>query len=165
MVKGEGVDGMNFLYVFAALMIGAYLFQALFGLKQIKHFNQTYQLLRKKGKVAIGRRSGKINAGTLVMFAIDSEGRVLAAKKMQGVTVFAKFHDLAHYVNQDIHYLDRYHPLVRKENKLIQEAIENAREIYLRVEIGNYHEEKPISPLMGASIQIQLWKNKILKSN
>ena len=59
---------------------------------------------------------------------MDSQGKILAARKMQGVTVLAKFHPLPQYVNEDIHYMDHYHPLVQKENKLTQQAMENARE-------------------------------------
>lgn len=152
---------MNFIYVFGFFALAAYLFQAILGLQQIKHFNQTYQELRKKGKVAIGRRAGKFKAGTIVFFAVTNEGRILAAKKMQGVTVLAKFHSIPQFVGEDIHYLDTYHPLVRKENKLLQQAMENAREIFLRVEVGNYHEEKPLSPIGGTINQLQLWKNQI----
>ena len=31
------------------------------------------------------------------------------------------------YVGEDIHYFDKYNPLMRKENKLMQSAIEDAR--------------------------------------
>ncbi len=41
--------------------------------------------------------------------------------------------------------MDHYHPLVQKENKLTQQAMENAREIYLRVELGNYQENTTIN--------------------
>lgn len=152
---------MNFIYVFGFFALAAYLLQALLGLQQIKHFNQTYQEMRKKGKVAIGRRTGKLKAGTIVFFAVTNEGKILAAKKMQGVTVLAKFRSLSQFVGEDIHYLDTYHPLVRKENKLLQKAMENAREVFLRVEVGNYQEEKPLTPLGGAINQLQLWKNQI----
>ena len=121
------------------------------GMKQIKHFNQNYQELRQL-KVAIGRR-GKLKAGTIILFAVDSQGKILAARKMQGVTVLAKFHPLPQYVNEDIHYMDHYHPLVQKENKLTQQAMENAREIYLRVELGNYQETQPLTPLQWRKIK------------
>lgn len=152
---------MNFIYVFAAFAIGAYVLQAIFGMKQIKHFNTVYQRLRRQGKVAIGRRSGRFKAGTIVMFAVDETGQILDARKMQGVSVLAKFHTLEKYIGEDIHYLDKYHPQVRKENKLMRLAMENAREIYLRVEVGNYKEEQAVSPLMGATVQLQLWKNQL----
>ncbi|KAF1305741.1 transcriptional regulator GutM [Candidatus Enterococcus willemsii] len=152
---------MSFIYIFGAFVVGAYILQVLFGMKQIKHFNQTYQELRRKGKVAIGRRAGKVKAGTIILFAVDEHGNILDARKMQGVTVLAKFHPLPAYIGEDIHYMDKYHPMVRKENKLIQQAMENAREIYLRVELGNYQEEQPLSPFAGAKIQIQLWKHQM----
>lgn len=152
---------MTFMIAFGGLMISAYLAQIFLGMKQIKHFNEIYQALRRQGKVAIGRRAGKIKAGTLVLFAVDEQGKILAAQKMQGVTVLAKFHEMSAFVGEDIHYLDRYHPLVRTENKLVGQAIENAREIYLRVAVGNYQEEKPLSPFMGATTQLQIWKTKI----
>lgn len=151
------------MYIFGVFAIGAYLLQILFGMKQIKHFNQNYQELRQKGKVAIGRRTGKIKSGTIVMFAIDNEGIILEAKKMQGVTVLAKFKDLSIYRGKDIHYIDKYHPLVQKENKLTIQAMENAREVFLRSETGNYIEETPISPITTLKIQTQLWKDKYFK--
>lgn len=152
---------MSFIYLFGAFVVGAYLMQVVLGMKQIKHFNQTYQELRRKGKVAIGRRARKIKAGTIVLFAVDQQGKILDARKMQGVTVLAKFHTLSAYIGEDIHYMDKYHSLVRQENKLIQQAMENAREIYLRVEMGNYQEEQPLSPLAGTKVQLQLWKNQV----
>lgn len=66
---------MSFIYIFGAFVIGAYLLQVVLGMKQIKHFNQTYQELRRKGKVAIGRRAGKVKAGTIVLFAVNKKGQ------------------------------------------------------------------------------------------
>ena len=65
------------------------------------------------------------------MFAVDENGRVLKASKMQGVTILARFQNMDDYVGEDIHYFDKYNPLVRKENKLMQSAIEDARKVYL----------------------------------
>jgi hypothetical protein len=51
--------------------------------------------------------------------------------------------------------MDHYHPLVQKENKLTQQAMENAREIYLRVELGNYQETQPLN------VSAPVWKRCI----
>ena len=40
------------------------------------------------------------------------------------VTILARFQNMDDYVGEDIHYFDKYNPLVRKENKLMQSAIE-----------------------------------------
>lgn len=89
---------MDSIYILGAVVIVAYILQIIFGLKQLKHFNTTYSELRKKGRVAIGRRSGKIKAGTIVMFAVDRKGMILDAKRMQGVTVVARFKSMPSYI-------------------------------------------------------------------
>lgn len=157
----KGGYHMNSIYIFGLLFLTAYFIQVAMGIKQMKHFNQHYQELRKLGKVAIGRRAGKVKAGTIFLFAVDPKGSILAARKMQGVTVLAKFHSLPQYVGEDIHYMDHYHPLVRQENKLTQQAIENAREVYLRVGRGDDQEFQSFTWISSLKIQLQLWKNKV----
>ncbi|HEL0262709.1 TPA: transcriptional regulator GutM [Streptococcus equi subsp. zooepidemicus] len=131
---------MSFMVIFGLFVIAAYLFQLLLGLRQLKHFNAVYASLRRQGRVAIGRRAGKIRAGTIVMFALDQSGKVLDARQMQDVTVAARFKPMPAYIGQDIHYFDRYNPLIRRENKLLRLAIEDAREVFLRVEAGVYED-------------------------
>ncbi|CAI3456944.1 transcriptional regulator [Enterococcus cecorum] len=160
-LDGKDDKDMYFMIVLACFVLGAYVLQVIFTLKQMKHFNEVYQALRKKGKVAIGKRAGKIKAGTIVMFSVNPDGTIIDARKMQGVTILAKFKALPNYVGQDIHYLDKYNPVFRNENKLTQEAILNAREIYVRVEAGNYHEEKPVSPLSMLGLQYKIYKTKL----
>lgn len=148
---------MNFVLVFGAFCVAAYALQIVFGMKQLKHFNTTYSEMRRLGRVAIGRRSGKIRSGTIVLFAVDGTGKVLVAKKMQGVTVLAKFKDMPAYVGEDIHYLDTYNPLVRKENKLLQIAIEDAREVFLRVEAGVYKDVPKYAPVVDVALHSKLF--------
>lgn len=153
---------MSFLTFFIIFAVSAYGFQILLGFQQIKHFNQVYQELRGLGKVAIGRRPGKIRSGTIVMFAIEDEGEILDARLMQGVTVMSKFKKVEQYIGCDIHYIDKYHPLVQKENKLTQFAMENAREIYLRVAVGDYKEEPAPSPFKQLAFNVNMTKNVIM---
>lgn len=82
---------MEQAFIIGGIVITAYILQIVFGMKQLKNFNQVYSELRKKGRVAIGRRAGKVQSGTIVMFAVDRRGHVLDARKMQGVTVLARF--------------------------------------------------------------------------
>nr|WP_090884695.1 transcriptional regulator GutM [Evansella caseinilytica] len=78
-----------FLYAIAAAGC-AWLLQSFLGYLQIKNFNKHYYALRRKGRVAIGRRKGLFRAGTVVLIAINRGDRVLEAMKMQGVTVFSR---------------------------------------------------------------------------
>lgn len=146
----------------AILGIGAYLLQLLFSLRQMKTFNTVYQDLRKQGKVAIGKRAGKIRAGTIVMFALDDEGKILDARKMQGVTVWSRFAPMTQFIGEDLHYIDRYHPKVRLENKLTQAAMEHAREVYLRVQVGDYKETPTRSPLANLKFQASYMKDTLV---
>lgn len=50
--------------------------------------------MRSMGRVAIGKRTGMLRAGTVVMFCIDKRNKILKAAKMQGVTVFSRVRDL-----------------------------------------------------------------------
>ena len=140
---------MNSLIIFAIFAMAAYVFQIFLGWQQLKDFNKTYTILRKLGRVAIGRKPGKIKSGTIVMFAVDENGRVLKASKMQGVTILARFQNMENFVGEDIHYFDKYNPLVRQENKLLQEAIEDARKVYLWHEAGIEQETNSSNSFLG----------------
>lgn len=151
---------MDKIVIFGIIVILAYVVQIILGMKQLKHFNKVYAELRKKGRVAIGRRSGKIKSGTIVMFAID-EGLVLDARKMQGVTVAAHFKQMPNFIGQDIHYFDTYNPLVRNENKLVQIAIEDARELFLRMEAGSYQDVSKYGSAFDLDFYLKSLKNRL----
>ncbi|GAA5364859.1 transcriptional regulator GutM [Streptococcus uberis] len=152
---------MDKIVIFGIIVILAYVVQIILGMKQLKHFNKVYAELRKKGRVAIGRRSGKIKSGTIVMFAIDKEGLVLDARKMQGVTVAAHFKKMPNFIGQDIHYFDTYNPLVRNENKLVQIAIEDARELFLRMEAGSYQDVSKYGSAFDLDFYLKSLKNRL----
>ena len=154
---------MNSLIIFAVFVMAAYIFQMFLGWQQLKDFNKTYTMLRKLGRVAIGRKSGRIKSGTIVMFAVDENGRVLKAS-----TILARFQNMDDYVGEDIHYFDKYNPLVRKENKLMQSAIEDARKVYLLHEAGIEKETSSSDSFLGFGFYanyLQLSIKQLLKKN
>jgi glucitol operon activator protein len=122
------------------LIAGAFIVQAGLGFLQIKHFSKAYTELRRIGKVAIGKRPGKVRAGTIVMFAISNSGKILKAKKMQGVTVLAKVRDLNGFEGKNIKTLndnDMMHC-----NKLLKLAILDAVHNYKTIMSGEEIPEK-----------------------
>ncbi|AXY24962.1 transcriptional regulator [Suicoccus acidiformans] len=159
---------MNYIILFSIIAITAYILQFGLGYFQIKHFNEVYSDLRRKGRVAIGTRAGKISAGTIVMFAIDDEAKILDARKMQGVSVIAKFKELPDYIGEDLHFIDHKHPLVQKENKLTKIAMEDARDLFIKVEMGDYTEEKKSGPvdnlLLNTKVATNQFVNKFKRS-
>ena len=61
------------------------------------------------------------------------------------------------YIGQDIHYLDTYNlKSLESENKLLQIAIEDARELFLRIEAGNYKDVPKFAPVLNVGNQLKL---------
>ena len=58
----------------------AFLMQAILGFVQMRNLTDEFIKLRRKGKVAFGRKSGGFKAGAVVMFRIDEEGIVQEAR-------------------------------------------------------------------------------------
>lgn len=131
------------MFIVMLFMAAAFMIQLALGYFQIRNFTKTYIELRRKGKVAIGRRPGKFRAGTIVLFAVNNKGDILDAKKMQGVTVFAKFKKLKGFENKNIlsindNDLNNFNKLVRiavKDAINNYKVIMNGREIPERLSI------------------------------
>jgi Glucitol operon activator len=81
------MDSVMFLIIAGGAV---WLLNFILGLLQIKNFNKNYIELRKLGKVAIGRKKGRITSGTIVLIRIKDDGLIEEARMMQGVTVAAR---------------------------------------------------------------------------
>jgi glucitol operon activator protein len=90
--------------------------------------------------VAIGRRPGKFRAGTIVLFAVNNKGDILDAKKMQGVTVFAKFKRLKGFENKNILSINDND--LNNFNKLVRIAVKDAINNYKVIMNGGEIPEK-----------------------
>lgn len=74
----------------ALVIAAAFLLQIVLSMNQMRHFSEEFVKLRKQGKVACGRKAGGFHAGAIVMFLIDDDGIIQAARKMEGVTCLAR---------------------------------------------------------------------------
>lgn len=153
---------MGYLIFLIIFVISAYALQAVLGIHQIKHFNKVYKELRSKGRVAIGTRPGRISSGTIVLFAIDDRANIIDARKMQGISVIAKFKKIDQYIGENLRTISEMHPLVEKENRLTRTAMLNARDLLIKVENGDYHEETPRSPLSNLLFSIKCRTNQVI---
>jgi DNA-binding transcriptional regulator of glucitol operon len=106
----------------------AWIAQAGFCYFQMKNFNKEFIRLRRKGKVAIGKKKGKISAGTIVLICIDDNLEIVEAKIMSGVTVFAKLRPLKEIEHQNILHIDD--KIINKMNSKKMKAVKNAVENY-----------------------------------
>jgi DNA-binding transcriptional regulator of glucitol operon len=120
---------VNDLIWFVLILVGfSWLLQSILGFLQIKHFNKKYTELRKLGRVAIGKKTGLIKAGTVVMFAIDRKNNILRASKMQGTTVLSRVRNLNGFEGKN--FLNLGEEDLYRVNKLTRLAIEDALNSY-----------------------------------
>ncbi len=64
------MDSITLLIILAMIM---WLLQAVLGWLQIKAFNQAFMEISKKGKVTVGRNSGRFNPKSVIVLAFDDE--------------------------------------------------------------------------------------------
>lgn len=136
------------------IVIGvAFVLQGLVNFFQMRHLTNEFIELRRKGKVAFGRKSGGFRAGAVVMFRIDDDGIVQEARKLEGTTAFAKVKPLEGYEG-------RYIGSLTKEDgpeghKNLCKAIEDAALTYRKYTAGEVIEDTPApGPLQQAGVAI-----------
>ena len=117
----------------------AFLLQGLMGFMQMKHLTNEFIILRRKGKVAFGRKSGGFRAGAVVMFRIDDDGIVQEAKKLEGTTAFARVKPLEGFEGRYIGSLNKEDG--PKGHKNLCKAIEDAALTYRKYTAGELVEE------------------------
>ncbi|HDV7283466.1 DNA-binding transcriptional activator GutM [Mannheimia haemolytica] len=86
------MDSITLLIILAMIM---WLLQAVLGWLQIKAFNQAFMEISKKGKVTVGRNSGRFNPKSVIVLAFDDEKKVVDSLCMKGFSVFARPQKLA----------------------------------------------------------------------
>jgi len=142
--------------VLSTLLLFAFLLQYYFGYKQIKRFSIQMQELRKIGRVVVGKKRGKLSSGTIVMIAVDNEGLIRKAIRLQGITSFSKFKELSEVKGQIIYLLDS-HQL--NENKLIKQALDDAISNYKEIVFGIKKEKKEKTTIKNLLKKVRENKN------
>ncbi|TWT07686.1 transcriptional regulator [Planococcus sp. CPCC 101016] len=124
---------MGILLIMAAIM-AAWVLQTLFGTYQLKDFNRNYSVMRARGPVSIGRSKGIVRTGVVLLMSLDKDKKITDARKMQGLTIFAKFKSLPLLENQNLLHID---PVVyNKMDRFTQKAFDEAVDIYKKVAKG-----------------------------
>ena len=131
-----------------ALLLGAmFLLQGVLSVIQMRHFSQEFVKLRRKGKVACGRKSGGFHAGAIVMFRIDEDGVIQESKKLMGVTCFARVTSLPGFEGKFVGGLTEAD--LPKYGKNLRKAVLDARDTYNKFMAGEVIPEPP-SPFQRA---------------
>ena len=125
-----------------ALLLGAmFLLQAVLSVFQMRHFSKEFVKLRRRGKVACGRKSGGFHAGAIVMFRIDEDGIIREGKKLMGVTCFARVTDLPGFEGKFVGGLTEAD--LPKYGKNLRKAILDASNTYNKFMAGEVIPEPP----------------------
>lgn len=124
-----------------ALIFGvAFLLQFILSSYQMKHFNNEFMKLRRKGRVVVGRKSGGFHAGAIVLFLIDDNGMILESRKLEGTTFLARVQDFPGFAG--IYVRDLNKEMVPKSHKNLRKAVEDAALTYRKFTAG----EELVSP-------------------
>ena len=114
---------------------------------QMRHFSKEFIKLRRRGRVACGRKSGGFHAGAIVMFLIDGDGVIQEGKQLCGVTCFARVKPLNGFEGKDVGALtDADLP---RYGKNLRKAVLDARDTYNKFMSGEAIPEPP-SPFQKA---------------
>lgn len=124
---------MSILVIMGAVM-AAWVLQTILGAGQLKDFNKNYSAMREEGKVSIGRSKGVVRTGVVLLMGIDNRHRIKRAKKMQGLTIFAKFKDYSVLEGQDLLSVDP--EIYEKMDRFTQKAFDDAVDVYRKVAKG-----------------------------
>lgn len=140
----------------------AFVLQAVFSLIQMRHFSAEFMKLRRQGRVACGRQAGGFHAGAIVMFLIDSEGMIQTARKLEGVTCFARVRPLVGFEGKQI--ADLTGEEVSKNHKNLRKAVRDASLTYRKFVSGEEIAEPP-SPFqrVGRSVGSIFGKRSTLR--
>ena len=122
----------------------AFLMQAILGFVQMRNLTDEFIKLRRKGKVAFGRKSGGFKAGAVVMFRIDEDGIVQEARKLEGTTAFARVKNMDGFEGRYLGDLTKED--APKHHINLGKAIEDAALTYRKYTAG---EEIDNDPLLG----------------
>ena len=131
------------------IVIGIVFFlQGIFSFMQMRHLSDAFIRLRRKGRVAFGRKSGGFHAGAVVMFLIDDEGMIREGRKLEGLTAFARVKPLEGLEGRYIGSLTEEDGPAGHKN--LRKAIADAALTYRKYTAGEIIEEPP-TPLQQAA--------------
>lgn len=123
------------------VVIAAFVLQAALSMIQMKHFSNEFIRLRRQGKVACGRQAGGFHAGAIVMFQIDDDGMIRAARKLEGVTCLARVRPMEGFEGRYIGDLTGEE--VSKTHRNLRKAVRDAVLSYRKFMAGEAIPEPP----------------------
>ena len=131
---------MDFTMLFVCLLVFMVI-QATGTYVQVRQYKKAVRRLHKKGNVGIGSRRSRLK-NNIVIIACNSEGLILDAELMEGLTVFTKFKKMPEVIGRNIFELrDEYAKISsKKEKKRFRGHMEAVRALCNRLESDEQEE-------------------------
>ncbi|QXT63446.1 transcriptional regulator GutM [Tessaracoccus palaemonis] len=107
----------------------AWVAQSFLSFRQTQAFSQLFIALRRRGRVAMGKFRGGLVAGSIVLFLLDDDDRIVEAHRLGGVTVLARFKALAGFDGEHMGSIDpaRVRALGKPTLRAVANAVDNFR--------------------------------------
>jgi DNA-binding transcriptional regulator of glucitol operon len=133
------------MFWFAAICFAlVYVTNVVLALMQSKNYTTAYTTLRRRGRVAIGKKKGLLTTGAIVMFLLDGNGAIVEGTRLTGVTVLARFRPFPEF--DGLHLAELAAANDRRFTRSVRLAVENARDNYL-CWVGGQTPPEPGGPL------------------
>ena len=95
---------------------------------QVRAYRQVVNTLHQKGNVGIGGRRQRLGPSTIVIIACTGDGIIVGAEKMEGMTIFCRFHAVPELYGTSIYALKRDYenmaPTERRRWKAYEQAVD-----------------------------------------
>lgn len=125
---------MDWKYLLLAIA-AAWGLQAILTGIQMQNYRKRFSAIAKlaqDGYLGVGSSTGRITPGAVVLLATDSSGNVLAAERMRGWTVFARFEELSEIIGESIHDLAGEESDIPIADKKTRKAVRMAAELLVK---------------------------------
>lgn len=126
------------MIIFGMFLVGAFLLQGFLCLFQVKNFSKNFSDLRQNGnKVLVGKNPHRLQAGSLMLLALNNKGIIIDAKIMKGITVFAKFKSIPRLAGQYLAVVATDNQILHQYDRLTRQCLQNAYKNYVDFQTGN----------------------------
>ena len=97
-------------------------------LMQSKNYTTAYTTLRRRGRVAIGKKKGLLTTGAIVMFLLDENGTIVEGTRLTGITVRSRFRAFPDFDGLALASIDASRD--RRFTRSVRLAVDNSRDNY-----------------------------------
>ena len=116
------------MWKYVAILVAFYILQSFMAYRQMNHFKRTILEVKDKGIAGLGVKKSKLGPGKVVVLVSDEAGRIIIARMMSGISVFARFREKKELCGYEIDELYNKDFKNKNERQVIQQALTQIRE-------------------------------------